>query len=63
MRSYLTLYLGDGETLRFENVTDVRHDEWNNRLYFDYVSASTDIRNTAMFQVSGLLGYTYTTAV
>lgn len=62
-RSYLTLYLSNGETLRYENVSNVRHEEWNDRLYFDYVSASTDIRSTAMFQVAPLLGYTYTKEV
>ena len=61
--SYMTLYLHNGETLRFENVSNVRHEQWNDRLYFDYVSASTDARNTAAFQVDGLLGYTYTVEV
>ena len=56
---YLTLYLMDGQTLRFEGVSSVLHSDWDDRLSFEYKSASTGARQRAKFAVGGLLGYTH----
>jgi hypothetical protein len=56
---YLTLYLKDGQTLRFESVSTVIHSNWDDRLSFDYKSGSTGAAQRAKFAVGDLMGYSH----
>lgn len=54
---HLTIFLKDGQTLRFENVTDLKKD---NRFYsvitFSYVSMSDGQKKKAIFSTKNVLG-------
>lgn len=54
---HITIFLKHGQTLRFENVTDLRKD---NRFYsvitFSYTSMSDDQKKRAIFSTKDVLG-------
>ena len=52
----LTIYLTNGATFRFENVSNYEYE--NSIMKFDYISASTGKDNTAVMKMhDGVLGY------
>ena len=53
----LTLYLENGKTLRFENVTNLEQESYVTSLVtFNYVSASDGKKKRAIFSFRSLLG-------
>lgn len=53
----LTLYLGNGKTLRFENVTDLEQESYVTSLCtFNYVSAEDGKKKKMIFDSKSLLG-------
>ena len=53
----LTLYLENGKTLRFENVTDLERDSHFMNIYiFNYVSMSDGKKKKAFFNTKSLIG-------
>ncbi len=53
----LTLYLENGKTLRFENVTNIKLDSYVTSLVtFNYVSASDGKKKRAIFSFNSLIG-------
>lgn len=53
----LTLYLENGKTLRFENVTDFERDSCFVNVYiFSYVSTSDGKKKKALFNTGNLVG-------
>ena len=53
----LTLYLENGKTLRFENVTNIKLDSYvTSMVTFDYVSASDGKKKRAFFSFNSLIG-------
>lgn len=53
----LTLYLGNGKTLRFENVTDLEQESYVTSLcIFNYVSAEDGKKKKMIFDSKSLLG-------
>lgn len=54
---HLTIFLKDGQTLRFENVTDLKKDD---RFYyvitFSYTSMSDGQKKRAIFSTKNVLG-------
>lgn len=55
---YLTIFLTNGSTLRFSQITDFKEDL--NDIEFDYVSESTDEHVHATFNYSNIAGYSFT---
>lgn len=58
MKKYLTIYHIEGDTSRFEKVTELQN--VFGKLVFYYVSASTGERCYAEFKIENLAGFTYT---
>lgn len=53
----LTLYLENGKTLRFENVTNIKEDSYiTNMVTFKYISASDGKKKIASFSLNSLIG-------
>lgn len=53
----LTLYLGNGKTLRFENVTDLEQESYVTSLCkFNYVSVKDGKKKIMIFDSKSLLG-------
>lgn len=53
----LTLYLENGKTLRFENVTNIKLDSYvTSMVTFNYVSASDGKKKRAIFSFNSLIG-------
>lgn len=55
---YLTIFLKNGSTLRFNQITNFKEDL--NDIEFDYVSESTNENLHSMFSYSNIAGYSYT---
>lgn len=56
---YLTIFLTNGSTLRFEQVTNFKEDLFSD-IEFDYVSASSQEHCHAIFSYSNIAGFSYT---
>lgn len=53
----LTLFLENGKTLRFENVTNIKQDSYITRMVtFKYISASDGKKKIASFGLNSLIG-------
>ena len=53
----LTLYLENGKTLRFENVTNIKQDSYiTGMVTFKYISASDGKKKRAIFSFNSLIG-------
>lgn len=53
----LTLYLENGKTLRFENVTNLEQESYvTNLVTFNYVSASDGKKKRAFFSLNSVIG-------
>ncbi len=53
----LTLYLENGKTLRFENVTNIKQDSYiTSMVTFKYISASDGKKKIASFGLNSLIG-------
>lgn len=53
----LTLYLENGKTLRFENVTNIKQDSYiTSMVTFNYISASDGKKKKASFSFNSLIG-------
>ena len=53
----LTLYLENGKTLRFENVTNIKQDSYiTGMVTFKYISASDGKKKRAFFSFNSLIG-------
>lgn len=53
----LTLYLENGKTLRFENVTNIKQDSYiTGMVTFKYISASDGKKKIASFSLNSLIG-------
>lgn len=53
----LTLYLENGKTLRFENVTNIKQDSYiTGMVTFKYISASDGKKKSASFSFNSLIG-------
>nr|DAY37086.1 MAG TPA: hypothetical protein [Caudoviricetes sp.] len=53
----LTLYLENGKTLRFENVTNIKQDSYvTGMVTFKYISASDGKKKIASFSFNSLIG-------
>nr|DAK21244.1 MAG TPA: hypothetical protein [Caudoviricetes sp.] len=53
----LTLYLENGKTLRFENVTNLEQESYvTNLVTFNYVSASDGKKKRACFSLNSVIG-------
>lgn len=53
----LTLYLENGKTLRFENVTNIKLDSYvTSMVTFNYVSASDGKKKKAIFTFNSVIG-------
>lgn len=53
----LTLYLENGKTLRFENVTNIKQDSYiTGMVTFKYISASDGKKKIASFGLNSLIG-------
>ena len=53
----LTLYLENGKTLRFENVTNLEQESYVTSLVtFNYVSASNGKKKRAIFSLNNVIG-------
>lgn len=53
----LTLYLENGKTLRFENVTNFKQDSYiTSMVTFKYISASDGKKKIASFGLNSLIG-------
>ena len=53
----LTLYLENGKTLRFENVTNLEQESYVTSLVtFNYVSASDGKKKRAIFSLNSVIG-------
>lgn len=54
---YLTIFLTNGSTLRFNSISNYEEDL--NEIGFDYVSESTNERLHAVFNFSNIAGISY----
>nr|DAT24340.1 MAG TPA: hypothetical protein [Caudoviricetes sp.] len=53
----LTLYLENGKTLRFENVTNIKQDSYiTSMVEFKYISASDGKKKRACFSLNSVIG-------
>ena len=53
----LTLYLENGKTLRFENVTNIKQDSYiTSMVTFKYISASDGKKKIASFCLNSFIG-------
>lgn len=53
----LTLFLENGKTLRFENVTNIKQDSYiTGMVTFKYISASDGKKKIASFSLNSLIG-------
>lgn len=53
----LTLYLENGKTLRFENVTNIKQDSYvTGMVTFKYISASDGKKKRACFSLNSVIG-------
>lgn len=53
----LTLFLENGKTLRFENVTNIKQDSYiTSMVTFKYISASDGKKKRAFFSFNSLIG-------
>ena len=53
----LTLYLENGKTLRFENVTNIKQDSYiTGMVTFKYISASDGKKKSASFSLNSVIG-------
>ena len=53
----LTLYLENGKTLRFENVTNIKQDSYiTSMVEFKYISASDGKKKRASFSLNSVIG-------
>lgn len=53
----LTLYLENGKTLRFENVTNIKQDSYiTSMVTFKYISASDGKKKIVSFGLNSLIG-------
>ena len=53
----LTLFLENGKTLRFENVTNIKQDSYiTGMVTFKYISASDGKKKSASFSLNSVIG-------
>ena len=53
----LTLYLENGKTLRFENVTNIKQDSYiTGMVTFKYINASDGKKKSASFSLNSVIG-------
>ena len=53
----LTLYLENGKTLRFENVTNIKQDSYiTSMVEFKYISVSDGKKKRACFSLNSVIG-------
>ena len=54
---HITIFLNHGQTLRFENVTDLKKDDrFYSVITFSYTSMSDGQKNRAIFSTKNVLG-------
>ena len=58
MFEYLTIFCVNGNTLRFNNVSNLTEDLFGD-LQFDYTSESTGMKCHGVFDSTNLIGYSF----
>lgn len=58
MFKYLTIFCVNGNTLRFNNVSNLKEDIFGD-LQFDYQSESTALKCHAVFDQTNFIGYSF----
>ena len=56
----VTLYLPNGSTVQFNEVTNLKEHRPTNQISFDYVSVVSGRKNNAAFDMDGIIGITTT---